>query len=45
MSRSTRSRVKYLDLALQEAHKAGDEAAVKRLTKLIVGLLSGGSAD
>ena len=32
MNRYLESRVKYLRLALQEAHKAGDEAAVKRLT-------------
>lgn len=33
MTRYTESRVKILRLALQEAHRAGDEAAVKRMTK------------
>jgi hypothetical protein len=37
---SVESRVRYLKLALQEAHKAGDESAVKRLTALLVKLLA-----
>jgi hypothetical protein len=39
MTRSIQSRVKYLRLALQEAHKAGDVPAVKRLTALLTKLL------
>ena len=40
MTRYTASRVKYLHRALQEAHKAGDEAAVKRLTAKLNKLIS-----
>ena len=41
MTRQTRSRVKYLHQALQEAHKAGDEQAVKRLKARIAKIIEG----
>ena len=41
MTRQTQSRVKYLRLALQEAVRAGDREAAKRLTKLVVKLIGG----
>ena len=39
MTKYTESRVKYLRLALQEAVRAGDREAAKRLTKKLVELL------
>jgi hypothetical protein len=41
MTKYTESRVKYLRIALQEAHRAGDEAAVKRLTAKLVKIIGG----
>lgn len=40
MTRCTTSRVKFLRLALQEAVRAGDREAAKRLTKKIVELMA-----
>jgi hypothetical protein len=44
MTRSTQSRVKFLRIALQEAVRAGDKEAVKRLTKRVVALMQEGAA-
>lgn len=40
MTRNLQSRVKFLRIALQEAMRAGDKEAVKRLTKRLAGLLT-----
>jgi hypothetical protein len=45
MTKATFSRVKYLKLALQEAHKAGDEQSVKRLTVLLAKIIEGANAN
>jgi hypothetical protein len=44
MTDSVRSRVKFLRMALQEAVRAGDKEAVKRLTKRLFGILSAPNA-
>jgi hypothetical protein len=41
MTRYTFSRVKYLKLALQEAVRAGDKEAAKRLTALLAKIIEG----